>query len=77
MLLSFFDDLSLVLLILLVFSIFNLLKNSWTPSPVVALLVTIVITMLILIPYVWFRYVLFVILVLGVALKTVNVEKWW
>lgn len=76
MLLSFFDDLSLVILILLVFSIFNLLKSSWTPSPAVAILVTIVITLLILVPYVWFRYILFVLIVLGAGLKTIDVTKW-
>ena len=76
MLLSFFDDLSLVILILLVFSIFNILKKGWTPSPAVAILVTIIITLLILVPYVWFRYVLFAILVLGAGLKTIDVSKW-
>ena len=76
MFLSFFDDLSLVLLVLLIFSVFNILKNSWTPSPVVAMLVTVIATMLVLVPYVWFRYVLFVVLVLGVALKGIDVKNW-
>ncbi|MBI4406776.1 hypothetical protein HY571_02585 [Candidatus Micrarchaeota archaeon] len=76
MVLSFFDDLSLVVLILLVFLIFNVLKRGWAPSPTLAILLTIVITLLILVPYVWFRYVLFAILVFGAALKGINVEKW-
>ncbi len=73
---NFFDDLSIVILILLVFSIFNILKKGWTPSPTVAILVTIIITLLILVPYVWFRYVLFAILVLGAGLKTINISAW-
>ncbi len=76
MLLSFFDDLSLVVLVLLVFTIFNILKKGWTPSPAVAILVTIIITLLILVPYVWFRYILFVVLILGAALKSIDVSKW-
>ena len=76
MLLTFFDDLSLVLLVLLMFSIYNILKKGWTPSPAIALLVTIIITMLILVPYVWFRYILFAIIVLGAGLKTIDVSKW-
>ncbi len=76
MLLSFFDDLSLVILILLVFTIFNLLKKGWMPSASVALLVTIIVTLLILVPYVWFRYVAFALLVLGAGLKTIDLSKW-
>jgi len=76
MLLSFFDDLSIVILILLVFSIYNILKKGWTPSPTIAMLVTIIITLLILVPYVWFRYVLFAILVLGAGLKAIDFKNW-
>ncbi len=76
MLLSFLDDLAIVILILLVFSIYNILKKGWMPSPAVAILVTIIITLLLLVPFVWFRYVLFAVLVLGAALKTIDVSKW-
>ncbi|MFH1247016.1 MAG: hypothetical protein V1644_01420 [Candidatus Micrarchaeota archaeon] len=76
MLLSFFDDLSLVILVLLVFTIFKFLKEGWMPSASIAMLVTIIITLLILVPYVWFRYIAFVVLVLGAGLKLINVEKW-
>ena len=76
MLFSFFDDLGLVILILLVFSIYNILKKGWTPSPAIAMLVTIIITLLILVPYVWFRYLLFAMIVLGAGLKSIDVSKW-
>lgn len=72
-LLSFFDDLSLIILILMFFSLYNLIKDHWAPSPTIALIVTIVVTLLLLLPYVWFRYVLFVVLVLGPILgRAVN-----
>ncbi|MFH0713673.1 MAG: hypothetical protein V1722_03930 [Candidatus Micrarchaeota archaeon] len=76
MLFSFFDDLSLVVLILLMFTIYSTLKKGWVPSATIAILVTIVITLLVLVPYVWFRYLLFVILVLGAGLKSIDVKKW-
>ena len=76
MVLSFFDDLSIVILILLVFSIYNILKRGWTPSPAVAMLITIIITLLVLVPYVWFRYLLFAVLVLGAGLKAIDFKNW-
>ncbi len=66
-LLEFFEDLSLVVLVLLFFMIYNYLKKGWAPSSAIALMVAVVIALLILIPYVWFRYVLFVLLILGMG----------
>lgn len=76
-LLSFFDDLALVILILLFLTIYSFLKRGWAPSSTVALLVTVIVALLILIPYVWFRYVLFVVLVLGAGLAAVKPREWF
>ena len=76
-LLSFFDDFALVILILLVLTIYSFLKRGWAPSSAVALIVTIVVALLVLVPYVWFRYVLFVVLILGAGLSMAKPKEWF
>lgn len=63
-LLNFFEDLSLIMLILVSFTLYKWMKN-WAPSPTIAMLVTLIIVLLLLVPFVWFRYLMFFIIVFG------------
>lgn len=63
-LLSFFDDLSLIILVLVSFYMYKYFKG-WAPSATLAMIITLVVVVLLLVPYVWFRYLMFIIIVIG------------
>ncbi len=57
--LGLMQDVNLAVLILVFFTLYKQLTNSFIPDTKVALLVTIIITMLVAVPYIWIRYLLF------------------
>ena len=61
---TFMDAFGLVALILIFIALYNYLSHRFIESPFLALLVTIIILFLIVIPYAWVKYFLFVVLVM-------------
>ncbi|MFQ5405870.1 MAG: hypothetical protein ACE5DI_01795 [Candidatus Micrarchaeia archaeon] len=74
--LSFFDDFFIVIVILLFFLLYNFFSNQLVKSPFLALIVTAVVFYLVVLPYEWFAYLLFVVLFLGSAFDKINPSKW-
>ena len=73
---AFWEDFGLVVLILVFFGLFKVLTNDFIPSPKVAMIVTVLIVFLVVIPYDWFKYVLFAVLFLFMFFKEATPWKW-
>ncbi len=58
--LDFFDDFGLVVLILVFFALYRYMAG-FIDNPLLAILVTVVIVTLLVVPYDWFKYLLFVV----------------
>ena len=74
--LGFWDDFGLVILILLFFLLYNLFTSDFIKSPFLALIVTAVVVYLVVLPYEWFMYLLFIVLFLGAAFEKIDPSKW-
>ncbi|MFH0971359.1 MAG: hypothetical protein V1835_02220 [Candidatus Micrarchaeota archaeon] len=59
--LSLIDGLNIVVLILSFFSIYKMMTLNYIENKLVALIVSIMITYLVLIPVTWFTYVIFAV----------------
>ncbi|MFH1442879.1 MAG: hypothetical protein ABIG96_02495 [Candidatus Micrarchaeota archaeon] len=60
-LLSLMDGMNIVVVILCFFSIFKMMTLNYIENKLVALVVTIAITYLVLLPVTWFTYVVFAV----------------
>ncbi len=74
--LGFWDDMGLVVDILLFFLLYSYLVKGPVDNPFLALIVTAVITWLVVVPYPWFAWLLFVILFLGSAFGEIKFSDW-
>jgi hypothetical protein len=74
--LAFWEAFSLVVLVLVFFGLYNKLSNGFINSPFLALIVTVLIVFMVVIPYEWFRYTLFAILFLWGAFGEVKPWEW-
>ncbi len=74
---SFWDDFGIVALILVFFGLYNLLSEGVLRSRFLALIVTVIVIYLVVIPYDWFKYLLFVMLFLGAAISRINPGAWF
>lgn len=73
---GFFDDFGLVVLILVFFGLFKTLASGFIPSPKVAMLVTVIIVFLVVVPYDWFKYLLFMLLFLYAFFERATPWRW-
>jgi hypothetical protein len=73
---AFGDDFGLVVLILVFFGVFKTLANDFIPSPKVAMIVTVIIIFLVVVPYDWFKYLLFAVLFLYSFFEKATPWKW-
>ncbi len=73
---TFEDAFGLVVLILVFIALYKYLSDSFIKSPFLALLVTIIILFLIVIPYAWVKYFLFVVLVMYGFFTTFKPWEW-
>ncbi|MFA6048572.1 MAG: hypothetical protein WC792_01320 [Candidatus Micrarchaeia archaeon] len=74
--LGFWDDFGLVVLILLFFLLYNLFSNGLVQSPFLALIITAIVVWVVVLPYEWFMYLLFVVLFLGSAFSRIKPSEW-
>jgi|GEM_PF-1303539 chromate transport protein ChrA len=74
---DFWSDFGIIVDILVFFVVYKLLRNSLAPSKSIAFITSLIITFLLVLPYEWFKYLLFVILVLGAAWVKLEPEKWF
>jgi len=74
--LSFWADMDLVVTILLFFMIYWILTQGLIDNSLAALVVAAVIVWLVVIPYGWFRYLLFIVLFLGKAFGEIKFKDW-
>ncbi len=74
--LGFWDDFGLVVLILLFFLLYNFFSNKLIHSSFLALIVTAVVVYMVVLPYEWFMYLLFVVLFLGSAFEKIKPGDW-
>lgn len=58
--LDFFDDFGWVALLLTVYLLYNRLSYSFIKEPIIALIMVGVITFALLIPFPWFKWVMFI-----------------
>lgn len=77
LLFSFMEDLDLVIVLLVFFALYNLLTNDFIKSPLLAMLVAVVILFTLVIPYDWFKYFMFVILIMYGFFGTATPAKWF
>jgi hypothetical protein len=63
-LLDFWDDFGLVVLLLTVYMLYNRLSYNFINNPLLALIIVAVITFALLIPYPFFKYLIFVVVVM-------------
>lgn len=77
MLFSFWDDFGIIVLILVFFGLYNLLAEGWIRSRFLALIVTVVTIYIVVIPYDWFKFLLFAILFLGGAIARIKPQEWF
>ncbi len=75
-LLDFWQDFHLIVLILNTFSIYNALSTNYIRTQFLALLVTVLI-MALTANYIAFQYILFAILFLGHAWAQINPSQWF
>lgn len=73
---TFEDAFGLVVLILVFIALYKYLSDSFIESPFLALLVAIIILFLIVIPYAWVKYFLFVVLVMYGFFTTFKPWEW-
>ncbi|MBI5635551.1 hypothetical protein HY993_01145 [Candidatus Micrarchaeota archaeon] len=59
--LDFWEDFSVVVLILSFFGLYKQLSGDFIKNKILALIVTTIVIMLVAVPYAWFRYLLFAI----------------
>lgn len=74
--LEFWDDMGIVVNILLFFLLYSYLSASLVKNSILALIVTAVITWLVIIPYPSFAWILFIILFLGSAFGQIKFSEW-
>ncbi len=74
--LDFWDDFGLVVLILLFFLLYNIFSTGLIRSPFLALIVTAIVVYVVVLPYTWFMYLLFIILFLGSAFSRIKPGEW-
>jgi len=74
---DFWEAFGLVVLILVFFTLYNLLTNNFIRHPLLALLVAALIVFLLVIPYDWFKYLLFVVLVLYGMFTVLKPGEWF
>ncbi|HII39188.1 TPA: hypothetical protein HA318_04275 [Candidatus Micrarchaeota archaeon] len=74
---DFGEAFGLVALILVFFTLYNLLSNNFIRHPLLALLVTALIIFLLVLPYDWFKYLLFAVLVMYGLFTVVDPKKWF
>ena len=60
---TFIQDFGLIIVILLFFAVYSYLNNSIIKSPRLALFITVIVMLLLVIPYDWFKILLFIILI--------------
>ena len=77
MMFNFWDDFGIVALILVFFGLYNLLSDGIIKSRFLALIVTVLVIYLVVVPYDWFRYLLFAVLFLGGALAKIKPAEWF
>jgi len=73
---DFWEAFGLIVLILIFFTLYNLLTNNFIRHPLLALLVTALIMFLLVIPYDWFKYLLFVVLVMYGMFTVMKPGEW-
>ncbi|OIO26253.1 hypothetical protein COX85_03980 [Candidatus Micrarchaeota archaeon CG_4_10_14_0_2_um_filter_55_9] len=76
LLLGFWEAFSLIVLILVFFGLYNKLSSGFINSPFLALIVTVIVVFIVVIPYEWFRYTLFAVLFLWGAFGEVKPWEW-
>ncbi|MGB9577346.1 MAG: hypothetical protein ACP5O3_01715 [Candidatus Micrarchaeia archaeon] len=74
---DFWESFGLVVLILVFFVLYNILSNNFIRHPLLALLVTAIIVFTLVIPFEWFKYLLFVVLVLYGFFVTAKPGEWF
>ncbi len=62
--LDFWEDFSVVVLILSFFGLYKQLSQDFIKNKILALVVSTIVIMLVAVPYIWFRYLLFAIVFL-------------
>jgi chromate transport protein ChrA len=75
--LDFWSDFGIIVDILVFFVVYKLLRNSLAPSKTIAFITSLVVVFLLVLPYEWFKYLLFVVLVLGAAWAKLEPGKWF
>ncbi|HEV8289780.1 MAG TPA: hypothetical protein VGQ00_02385 [Candidatus Norongarragalinales archaeon] len=74
---AFAEDLGLVVLILVFIGLYKTFtKGDWL-TPSVAFVITILITLILVVPYDWFKYLLFIIIFMTPALSEAKPEQFW
>jgi len=73
---DFWEAFGLVALVLVFFTLYNLLTNNFIRHPLLALLVTALIVFLLVLPYDWFKYLLFVVLVMYGMFTVIKPSEW-
>ncbi len=73
---SFIQDFGLIIVILLFFAIYSYLNNSLVKNPRLALFVTIIIMLTLVIPYNWFKILLFLALIFYGFFQTFKPWEW-
>jgi hypothetical protein len=73
---SFWDDFGLIVGILVFFALYNALSGNFIRNNAIALIVSVLIFFLLVVPYDFFKYLLFVILFLGGLFATLKPEEW-
>lgn len=77
MIFTFWDDFGIIALILIFFGMYNLLSEGIIRSKFLALIVTILVIYLVVVPYDWFKFLLFGVLFLGGALSRIKPGEWF
>lgn len=74
---DFWSDFGIIVDILVFFVVYKLLRSSLAPSKTIALVTSLVVVFLLVLPYDWFKYLLFVVLILGAMWAKLEPSKWF
>jgi hypothetical protein len=74
---DFMDDANLVIVLLVFFALYNILTKDFIKSPLLAMLVTILIVFTLVVPYDWFKYFMFVVLILYGFFGAAKPSEWF
>ncbi len=73
---GFMDAFDLVVLIIVFLMLYRLFYPDMVQNKAVALVIVIIITFIVVIPYAWFRYLLFVVLFMYAVFWTFKPYRW-